>query len=57
MVIGQSAILIATADEQSGWDHPLPVFWNILLSMRIYDILFEHMAKSINRPEKSLACS
>jgi hypothetical protein len=48
MAIGQSATLIATADEQSGSDRPLPVFCNILLSMRIYNILFEHMAQSIN---------
>ena len=50
MARGQSS---TTAGEQSGWNRPLPVpvFWNILLSMRIYDILFEHMAKSINSPK------
>jgi hypothetical protein len=48
-------IKVTTADEQSGWDHPLPVFWNILLSMRIkfYDILFEHKAESINYQKKN----
>jgi hypothetical protein len=39
MAIGQSASLVATADKQSGSDCPLPVFWNILLSMHNYDIL------------------
>ena len=33
------------------------MFWNILSSMGIYSILFEHMAKSINCPKKSLVCS
>ena len=53
---GQSASLIANAYEQSGWNHPLPVFWNILLSMHIYGILFEHMAKSYQLSKKLLAC-
>ncbi len=53
----QSASFVATADKQSGSGFPLSVFWSILLSMHIYDILFERMAKSVNRPNNSLACS
>ena len=54
---GQSASLVATADWESGRSHPLPMFWNILLSMRIHGILFQHMAESIKCLKKSLACS
>ena len=38
----------------------VPPFTYVLehsLCMHIYDILFEHIAESINSPKKSLACS
>ena len=31
---------------------PVPVFWNITLSMHIYDILSEHIIKSMNMSKK-----
>ena len=56
-------LVITHAGYRSAWhgsyDHSLPVpgFWNITLSMRIYDILLEHIDKSINCSRNSLAPS
>ena len=41
----------------SGKGRQLTGIWDLPLSMRIYDILSQHIAKSINYPRNSLAPS